>query len=501
MARRKRSRYSVRRSYRRRGGGWLNKAKYYDAVRNRANLLATDANAYKLFTKGSEESITKWGPSYKFANATQRSNRKKYGYFGRGDYKKYLKYIPRGLGAAYGGLSGFYGSGGSMYSAAVGAGDGWDEGARLSELMGLGDYGPVTSNQLIGGNDVPSVNETSRSGDIMWSNTEFVQNITASVVAPGVSAFQSTVLQLNPGLGETFPFLSQLAANFELYEFVGLMFTYKPTSGEYGNNSSNSIGKVVMVTNYDPTALPFTNSVEMENYDYANSSKPSCGMIHGVETNNKQHFGGSMKYVRTGQSTKSLLFTDPGYFQIATEGIPFGTAGTALVGELWVSYGIRLSRAKLYNSLNQNVEFARAISSTTNQAGGPNLAACTIDPNGTLPISITGTYPNFIINLPRINVSKKYLFCYTSFKAGASQTGHAIIFAGQDGVALLSQIGNGGGSGTVFNYDTVFLQSPNALNGKILFQSPAIVVGTTWSWSFIITEIDPDASYPVVTPT
>lgn len=88
----------------------------------------------------------------------------------------------------------------------------------------------------------------------------------------------------------------------------------------------------------------------MENYDYANAAKPSCGLIHGVETNPSQRLE-AMNYIRTGTSAKPLTITDLGVLYVGTEGIQFSAAGTAVVGELWVTYRVRFSRAKLYQAL------------------------------------------------------------------------------------------------------------------------------------------------------
>ena len=146
----------------------------------------------------------------------------------------------------------------------------------------------------------------------------------------------------------TFPFLSQIAQNFVMYEFQGLIFEYRPTSGESGA-SNNSLGKVIMATSYDPDAPNFVNAVQMENYDYAMSTKPSCGQLHGVETANHQQFA-NMQYIRTGASTRDKIFTDVGTFQLATEGVPLGSSTSLIIGELWVTYRVKLSRANIYGS-------------------------------------------------------------------------------------------------------------------------------------------------------
>ena len=231
-------------------------------------------------------------------------------------------------------------------------------------MSGMGDYGPVTSNAIVHG--VPSnaqnipvhtaaASNMTDSGDITLSHKEFIQNISIQATSTDQvsSQFTNQVFQLNPGLQNVFPFLSQLAQNFTLYSMQGLMFSYKPTSGEMGANSQQ-LGKVIMATDYDPQAVPFINSIQMENYQFSNTAKPSIGQVHGVECKPSESML-DMKYIRTGTVTRDLTLTDMGLFQIATEGIPFprstvvGT--TVVIGELWATYTVKVSRANLYSSL------------------------------------------------------------------------------------------------------------------------------------------------------
>lgn len=263
-------------------------------------------------------------------------------YRGEGDYKDYLKWIPRGIGGAYGAMTG----------GLPGAKTGWDAGAKLSKLVGWGDYGAPVSNQIIDGGMGGGVTVNASddlTGDIYLSHKEFIGNVTASSTGATPSIFQQTKYPLNAGIQSTFPFLSQLASNFEMFDFQGLIFEYRPTSGE--NATANSLGKVMMATQYDPDAADWLNSVQLMNYDYSSSTKPSVGMVHGVETANKQQ-AVNMMYTRTNnETTKSRVFTDLGNFYVATEGIPFTAAGTQILGELWVSYRVKLSRAALYQSM------------------------------------------------------------------------------------------------------------------------------------------------------
>lgn len=340
------------------------------------------------YPQGSDASIQMWGPDYKSASDMQKNARKAMRYSGPGKYdlRTAAKYGIRGLGAVAGAYKGFLGGGyGGAYA---GASKGWRKGAQVSKWAGFGAY-DGSANQLINGpeNQI-SVNASHNSGDIVFTNTEFFQNVYVTGPQGSNSTFQLQSFAINPGLQDMFPFLSQIAQNFELYEFEGLMVQYRPTSGEYGNNGSNSIGKVVVCTNYDPDAQPFLNSIQMENYDYANSCKPSDELVHGIETHPDQR-STKMLYVRTGDTKRDKIFTDMGQLQIATEGIPFGTqlvAGdvTALVGELWVTYKVRLSRSQLYGSLlGNNIS---SVSSLFDVAGG-SPASTSITSDGNLTVT------------------------------------------------------------------------------------------------------------------
>ena len=325
------------------------------------------------WARGSKENIMNFGSSWKDANPTQRMQRSLMRYKGAGDYKSVLKWISRIGGGVVGAADGFARRG--MVGALQGGYEGYQSGAGFSRRQGWGDYGPVSENQIMGGQGSGAdqqqiaVNQNDNSGDLYIAHTEFVQNITATCSSSGVSPFEITEFPINPGLSVTFPFASQIAQNYALYEPMGIIFQYKPTSGEYGSVSGNALGKVILATNYDPDADAFINSVQMENYDYANSSKPSCGILHGIECMPDSRPNHSM-YVRTGTSQKSLIFTDIGNFFVATEGVQGAASSTQIIGELWVTYKFRLSRANLFGSLlGSNIAFC-------NLLGTSSAAAC-----------------------------------------------------------------------------------------------------------------------------
>lgn len=367
----------------------------------------------------------------------QLITRQKEKFYGKGAYRDYLKYVPRVLGAAATAFPSVTSGDSDKIGRALKRG--WKKGSRISKIMGMGDYG--STNQIM---DVDMPSDPNQavhhamvagdlSGDIVYSNTEFITNVYASAAGAGTSPFELRLFDINPALSETFPFLSQLAQNFELYEFLGLAFHYKPNSGDYGNSNSNSLGKVVLATNYDPEANPYSNSIVMENYDYACSTKPSSSCLHGVECA-PQSRSTMQLYTRTGASNKSKIFTDLGKFQLATEGIPFSAAGEALVGELWVTYTVKLSRAKLGEYTGQGIQHAlyhiAANSTGTTFIGG----SISTDSDNEIDVSPVAAGSNNIeLSFPNNSKGKRYLLTF-SLNTGAAAALLALNLTNLNGI-------------------------------------------------------------------
>lgn len=351
-----------KRKFRRARRGW--------GAGRRAIKLMDPADRRRLFGPTYMQRLA--DPSLSEQTPQQRWMRRAMNYRGEGDYWSDIqgwgrKLIPTGSFAKAGKFMGGV-LGGHFGLGEEGAGIGQAAGGQLSKWVGFGDYGQPVANQLMGGasgvqNDRITVNASDDlTGDIYLSHSEYVGAVEATAASVDgdttPTPFNSKIYNLNPGLAASFPFLSQIAQNYEMYELMGCAWQYRPLYGE-GAGTSNLLGKVVMATQYDPTAPAFFSSQQMQNYDYASSCKPSIGMIHGVETANKQQFG-NMQYIRTGPTPKNLIFTDIGFTQISTEGIipPSGTPDSANfpIGELWVTYRVKLSRAKLTQLITSQTE-------------------------------------------------------------------------------------------------------------------------------------------------
>lgn len=345
----------------------------------------TAGGGYTTHELGSK--IDVYGATAGTATQEQRMARARDRFVGWGDYRRAGRTALRAGGALAGGILG--GMTGGVGGAFRGARGGWSTGARASKFLGLGDY---AANQIMpGGRQPMSVNgsSTNLTGDVTVSHREFIGNISADVLG-----FQNRSFPINAGLSATFPFLSQIAQNFTLYQFEGLIFEFISTSGET-STSTNALGKVVLAVDYDPDASPFVNAVQMSNMDYAVSSRPSDNIRCGVETAPSQ-MATRMQYIRTGEGTRDKIFTDIGNFQLATDGVP----NTGILGELWVAYTCRLSRAQLsVTGFGTNIKYDNIImqSSAINIGGNTPTLINTLGLTGIYEIQPGQTGAKYVV--------------------------------------------------------------------------------------------------------
>lgn len=256
------------------------------------------------------------------------------------------------LGAAGGLVGGMFG----MSGLGKAAGD------LLGRITGLGAYS-VNSNTLLS-NAVPKFSQVNEGMDI--SHREYIADVNST------TAFSNTAYPINPGVSTTFPWLSQIASSFAQYKFLGIVFEFKSTSGVSIGSTNTALGVIILSTNYNAADPLFANKTSMEQFEYTVSSVPSSTVLHPVECSPKLNVLSEL-YVRgntfpTGQDQR--LF-DLGLFQIATQ----GSQATCDVGELWVTYHVRLFKPKFIMSSFSNTMYGRVVSypigtaSATNQFG------------------------------------------------------------------------------------------------------------------------------------
>lgn len=285
-------------------------------------------------------------------------------------------------GAALGGLAGPLGSAAGVHFA-----------RRISKLIGSGDYSvnQVRVNSLInpaGADPVASFQAAGGANCLRIRHREFLGDVTTGGVA---GQFTNYSYPINVGLRETFPFLSQVADNYEEYVMGGLVFEFISTASPY--LATSALGSIIASMEYNPTAPPFTSKYQMENSANAVSNRLDKSIMYGVECAHGVNPQNSY-FIRTGASAAPLTSTDMGTFQIAVapgNGVPTNS----VVGELWVTYDVCLDRPVLNANRPGVVRLTRGTVSTTNIFG--STQSTTNYSSGILSgTTVTGT----VITLP-----------------------------------------------------------------------------------------------------
>lgn len=235
-------------------------------------------------------------------------------------------------------------SSGEIIGSRVGAGkQGGALGQRISRLIGSGDYesNTVATNSLINGKGLSASSQFGQSAlKIRVKHREFLGDILSGSVA---GAFTNYSYPLNAGLRTTFPYLSQLASNYEEYCFKGLVFEFISTASPF--LSTSALGSAIAAMEYNSSMPAFTSKFAMENSAAAVSTRLDKNLMYGVEC----AAGANVQncyYIRQGASTLPLTTTDLGLFQFAIApgaGVPT----SSVLGELWVAYDVELDRPLL----------------------------------------------------------------------------------------------------------------------------------------------------------
>lgn len=296
--------------------------------------------------RGTPQNLELFGESYKSASDEQKALRKLHGYTGRGRY----------YGKAIGGLAG------RLLGAKFGLSPeleklGGIAGDKLTDLIhgrglytGRGEYEKTNTNELMASSSLSSpqfLSVPDESGSLIVKHREYIGDIFAPPVAT-VSDFSVQAFPINPGLEQTFPWLSQIAQNYEEYELVQCVFEFVSTVQDI-NSSNGQVGTIITATQYNPSEGNFTDKPAMAAYAHAVSGKSTDNQTHGVECDPQKLSGSEGKYIRANPVLvgEDLKTYDHGRFQLATHNIPSAMASGTL-GELYVNYCVKLRKPKFF---------------------------------------------------------------------------------------------------------------------------------------------------------
>lgn len=210
-------------------------------------------------------------------------------------------------------------------------------------------------------------------GDIIIRHREFIFDITSSVDF-NVAKFAA----INPGSPNMFPWLSNIANNYESYLFNSLVFRYE--------NTCNTVtaGTVIIAIDYDPDDAQPTSKQQVLAY---RGSVRSSAWSHSEHRSLREDLNKRKSYfVRRGAipANAERDTYDVGTLAICTQ----GTDGTTPIGELYVEYEVRLMTPQLGDiSIGQSL-YARL--------SGTTLANAFLNSNGSLTnigITVTNVSP------------------------------------------------------------------------------------------------------------
>lgn len=171
-------------------------------------------------------------------------------------------------------------------------------------------------------------------GDCVVEHSEFIQDVAGSVL------FSVTGLPINPGQSFMFPWLSQIAPNYESYKFDFLIFTYENAVG------SQTAGKVLLGVDFDASDPAPVDKQQFASYQGYSSDAPwKTFTQHNSKDNlNKR----SSYYVRPGAlpAGTDIKLYDVGNFFVASQGM----VDASNVGELYVKYRVKFMTPQIQNS-------------------------------------------------------------------------------------------------------------------------------------------------------
>lgn len=293
---------------------------------------------------------------------TGRGAYQRRGLYGRGFYKGF----GRDLGSALGGLA--------STAFGLGAGPGAALGGALgglgSRMTGFGAY-EVKRNTIT--QSAPSVsNPSTVEGCVKIRHKEYIGDVYSGPDAgSGQSDFKIAGFSINPGLGDTFPWLSQIAGAFEQYKITGMLFAFSTSSGDMTATSAG-LGDVIMSTEYNALAAPPTNKRDMLNMIFSVAGKPSRDILHPIECDPRT-LPTELFFVRNGDSDPpggDIRFSDMGNFYIATQ----GCAPNVNLGSLMVTYDVEFYKPRL-TSLAETAPSAQYNWTVANYNSPPLVAA------------------------------------------------------------------------------------------------------------------------------
>lgn len=195
--------------------------------------------------------------------------------------------------------------------------------------------------------------------EIRVANREYLGDIVSTTQA---FAYQKFVI--NVGMQETFPWLEPIGAQLTNYKIEGAVAEIISEGSDYA--SSAGLGWYGLASQYNVLETPFLDKREFLNSAYADAAKPSTDLIHCIECKEGLLVQKNLS-VRTGEvpPNADLRMYDHSNLFLAVGG---NVASGITIGELWISYDVKLMLPRTKSSSGSTINFFECTSSTGTNA-------------------------------------------------------------------------------------------------------------------------------------
>jgi hypothetical protein len=213
---------------------------------------------------------------------------------------------------------------------------------KARPIVGVGAYDTVGADSLLA-SPVPVVGSAPDNG-VRVKHTEYIMDISST------TALTNMVLNINPGMQTTFPWLSNLARSFQKWDAMAMIFTFKSTSATALGSTSTALGTIIGAVIYDVNAEVPQSKAGILGLSGSRAGVPSKDNLYPVECAPSSRLMRNL-LVRSAGVSDDLQKYDLGKLLIAT----VGSQTDSIAGELHVSYDIVLKSPTLGGAIGSDL--------------------------------------------------------------------------------------------------------------------------------------------------
>lgn len=355
-------------------------------------------------------------------------------------------------------------------------------GKLLGKFTGTGDYqtdlpaGGLPIEETL----VPQFIKSDNQRETRIRHREFIGSVYASSTA---GVFSNTTYILNPANKVTFPWLSKIALQYDQWEPHGAVVIFKSLTSTYA--ASQSLGTVIIASEYDVYDPPYITKVEMANSEFAVSGNAAQCLMHPIECAVTERMTRVFTVGTPIDTHDNKRFFDLCNIQVASE----GCLANQLLGELWLTYDISFYKPQV-NPYPTTDLIHTAFTCTNASEVVPLGTIRTFSPYGTP--NLVSSVSNFRINFNPIYGGYTFILLMTwPAPSGALDltgiTKSGITYAYN--TSLIPVPGPTSASGIPNTTSTMmFTLTPDAPNSPVWFNfATGIDVETTSHWNLMVT--------------